>query len=412
MHIYILLVRIAALFGHKKARLLLAGQKAAKEVMTAYAAVPVSDTSGDQRPKTIWFHAASVGEFEQARPLIEKLAGSNKQSKITVTFFSPSGYEARKNYPLAEKVMYLPFATRKNAKRFLDTFRPDIAIFIKYDFWPAYLRELKKRDIPTYLVSGIFRKEQLFFRWYGWWYRKLLECFTMLFVQDEESAALLERLSVTDYGLRVMIAGDTRFDRVAAINNNQSSINNQHLSAFAVGKVIVAGSTWHPDEVLLARYIEEHEDVRLILVPHEIDEARLHDVFNTFQGRLVRFTEATDLNIRHVRVLVVDTMGMLSKLYRLGQAAYVGGGFGVGIHNTLEPAVYGMPVVFGHNYEHFREAKGLVACGAGLPVSNYAEFEAAMDKALSEHESLGAKATEYIQSELGATDKILNNLTI
>ena len=412
--IYFLFIRIAALFGHRKARLMVEGQKKTAALLDRCAVR--SETAGAAGSKIIWFHAASVGEFEQARPVIEHLTTNDKRqtTKIIVTFFSPSGYELRKNYALADKVMYLPFATRRNAKRFLNAVQPDMAIFVKYEFWPAYLRALRKRKIPTYLISGIFTPKQLFFRPWGVSYRRLLRCFTTLFVQDESSRELLSK-----YGFEnVVVAGDTRFDRVATVScQTADAVGSETASlldhfADSSANVIVAGSTWPADEALLAQYIETHEDVKLILVPHEIDEAHLHHIFQLFQGRFVRFTEATPLNIRHVRVLVVDTVGLLSKLYRYGQAAYVGGGFGVGIHNTLEPAVYGMPVLFGPNHERFREALGLKAAGAGFAVNNYASFEAAMDDALAHHEEYGQKAKAYIDSELGATDTILNNLTI
>lgn len=409
MHLYFLLIRIAALFGHRKAKLLVAGQRNAR--------ADLRENKAFEPGEWIWFHAASVGEFEQARPIIEKLRATDKNPnhKILVTFFSPSGYGLRKNYDLADKVMYLPFATRRNAKRFLDALQPKMAIFVKYEFWPAYLRQLHKRCIPTYLISGIFRPKQLFFRPWGGWYRRLLNHFSHLFVQDQASAALLQKIGLTN----VTVAGDTRFDRVKEIadRSKQIPVVEQFIKPSSNGiiqtpdsPVIVAGSTWVPDEMLLAQYLDEHEEVKLILVPHEIDKAHLHMVFQIFQGRYVRFTEATQVNLAHVRVLVIDTVGLLSSIYRYGQVAYVGGGFGVGIHNTLEPAVFGMPVLFGPNYQHFREAKGLAACGAGLPVKDYKTFAATMDMALDKHDELGLKAKEYISSELGATECIYNQI--
>ena len=372
-----------------------------------------SETAGADGRQTIWFHAASVGEFEQARPIIERLREQyNNSIQILVTFFSPSGYELRKDYPLADKVMYLPFATRRNAKRFLAAVQPTMAIFVKYEFWPAYLRELRKRNIPTYLISGIFTPKQLFFRPWGAGYRRLLRCFTTLFVQDESSRELLARYRFEN----VVVAGDTRFDRVVKVSGEAAATLGSQTAAllehFVAGqaKVLVAGSTWPADEALFAQYMAMHEDVKLILVPHEIDEAHMHRIFQLFKGRYVRFTEATPLNLRHVDVLVVDTVGLLSKLYRYGQVAYVGGGFGVGIHNTLEPAVYGMPVLFGPNHAHFREALGLLATGAGFAVKDYATFEAAIDNALTHHEEYGAKAKAYIASEVGATEKICGEI--
>ncbi len=398
------------------------GQKAAKEVL-AKSLEALTGTQGQAKSQVIWIHAASVGEFEQARPLIERIAKSEEvlsstpgqaksqqpkaNSRIIVTFFSPSGYEMRKDYALADQVMYLPFSTRRNARRFLDAIQPSIAIFAKYDFWPAYLRELSKRNIPTYLISGIFTPKQLFFKPWGGWYRKLLTYFTTLFVQDQDSQDLLAKYGITN----VVVAGDTRFDRVHEIAQKPKDIPVVEHFAGANQKVIVAGSTWPEDEAFLARYINEHEDVKLVLVPHEIDEEHLHTIFQLFKGRYVRFTEATPLNVMQVQTLVVDTMGLLSSIYRYGQAAYIGGGFGVGIHNTLEPAVFGMPVLFGPNYERFREAKGLIAAGAASSFETYKDFELKMDTALELHAEYGAKAKEYIQSELGATDKILKLIT-
>ena len=396
MWIYFLLIRIVALFGHKKARLLVQGQRETKTLLKTA-----------EWKHSIWFHAASVGEFEQARPIIERLRNNtNEQRPVIVTFFSPSGYEMRKNYPLADKVMYLPFATRRNAKRFLKAVQPDIAIFAKYDFWPAYLRELSKRNIPTYLISGIFSPKQLFFKPWGAWYRRLLTRFTTLFVQDKDSQDLLAKYGINN----VIVAGDTRFDRVAEIAKKPKDIPVVAHFVGVADKVIIAGSTWPQDEEFLAQYIAGHEDVKLVLVPHEIDEAHMHSIFQLFKGRYVRFTEATPLNLLQVQTLVVDTMGLLSSIYQYGHLAYIGGGFGVGIHNTLEPAVYGMPVLFGPNYGRFREANGLIEAGAASSFRTYKDFELKMDTALENHAEYGAKARAYIQSELGATDKIIQEI--
>lgn len=406
IRVYFWIIRLAALFGHAKARKMAEGQKTIWEDCSR-----MNETDG-----WIWFHAASVGEFEQARPIIEKLKEKKPQCKILLTFFSPSGYEMRKNYDKADKVLYLPFATRGNVKRFLDCVRPQMALFVKYEFWPAYLKELRQRNIPTYLLSAIFRPNQLFFKPWGGEYRRLLHCFTRLYVQDEESRTLLARYGITD----AEVVGDTRFDRVTAIAATAKDIpvvheficehDNMLLHGASCPKVIVAGSTWPPDEALLAQYMEERPDVKVVLVPHEIDEEHLHQIFQLFKGRFVRFSEATNKSVASVRLLLVDTMGLLSSIYRYGQVGYIGGGFGVGIHNTLEPAVYGMPVIFGPNYHKFREAKGLIAAGAAQSVKNYHEFAAAMDNALERHESMGQCAKTYIQSELGATEKIYNEI--
>ena len=399
MFIYFLFIRLAALFGHRKARLMVEGQKDIRLAM--------SDERLAAFKGAIWIHVSSVGEFEQARPLIERLNENGERLKIVLTFFSPSGYELRKNYDKVDAVYYLPFATRRNAKRFLDALQPSKAIFVKYEFWPAYLRELKKRNISTYNISAIFRENQLFFRPWGKWYLNLLRCFTHIFVQDGPSRALLAKHGITN----VSITGDTRFDRVKAVMENGLGANNERLAPiphFTAGceQVIVAGSTWPKDEELLVRYLNEHPSTKLVLVPHEIDEEHLHFIFNLFQGRFVRYSRATQTSLIHANVLVIDTIGLLSSIYRFGQVAYIGGGFGVGIHNTIEAAVYGVPVIFGPNYLHFREAKGLIAAGGARSIRNYEELEAALTTALEQHETIGAKSAEYVASELGATEKI------
>ena len=369
----------------------------------------------------VWFHAASVGEFEQARPIIERLREEHPEQKIVLTFFSPSGYEMRKNYDKVDKVLYLPFATRRNASRFVAALEPKMAIFVKYEFWPAYLKELYEKHVPTYSISAIFRPNQLFFKPYGKWYLKLLTYFERLFVQDETSARLLQEHGIA----QVTIAGDTRFDRVYAIAYSDpkqvaADPRIELVKAF-VGdskQVIVAGSTWPPDEKLFARYINTHPDVKLILVPHEVTDQHLQFIYNEFEGRRCLYTDleqvlyGRDATTAYLgpRTLVVNTMGLLSKLYRLGQVAYIGGGFGVGIHNTLEAAVYGIPVLFGPNYHHFREAIGLIEHGGGFSVDNYEAFEAAMDWSLENYRTQGAKALEYVRSELGATEIIYNRL--
>lgn len=374
----------------------------------------------------VWIHAASVGEFEQARTLIEKLKIKNEALKIVVTFFSPSGYEARKNYNQVDAVLYLPFATRRKAKRFLDALQPSMAIFVKYEFWPAYLKELKKRAIPTYSISAIFRPTQRFFRWYGHASLNLLKCFTHIYVQDEASRRLLAEHGIHDCS----VAGDTRFDRVAQVMSERvNDVTNDRLTPIAqfvqgCERVIIAGSTWPKDEVLLAKYISNNERLtangqpKLILVPHELNEEHLRMIFNLFQGRFVRYSAVSEMSnavsrrniLQRANVLLIDTMGMLSSIYRFGHVAYIGGGFGAGIHNTIEAAVYGVPVVFGPNYHHFREAQGLIDAGAARSIKTYSELEAALDTALEQYDTIGAKAAEYVQSELGATDKIYKEL--
>ena len=404
------------LFGYKT-RALFRGQRATLDAEHK----PILEANRG----AVWIHAASVGEFEQARPLIERLKANGERRKVVVTFFSPSGYEARKNYPHADAVLYLPFATRRKAKQFLEALQPSLAIFVKYEFWPAYLRELKKRGIPTYSISAIFRPTQRFFHWYGKGALKLLHCFTHIFVQDEASRRLLAEHGVHECS----VAGDTRFDRVNEVLAATRERKDARLLPIAqfvenAPQVVVAGSTWPEDEVLLEEYIEdcrlknEECGVKLILVPHEINEEHLHDIFQRFKGRFVKYSDISAMPsnlsrvniLRRAQVMVIDTIGLLSSIYQFGQVAYIGGGFGEGIHNTIEAAVYGVPVVFGPNYHHFREAQGLIDAGAGRSIKNYAELEAAFTTALEQHETIGAKAAEYVQSELGATDKIYNKL--
>lgn len=406
MGIYFLLIRIAALLGHRKAKLMVEGQKTALET--------IGRLKGQN---VIWFHAASVGEFEQARPIIEKLKTSTTtptSTKVLLTFFSPSGYEMRKNYDKADVVAYMPFATRRNARRMLDGVTIKKAIFVKYEFWPAYLKELKRRGIETYSISAIFLKSQFFFRPWGRPYRKLLKCFTHIFVQDEPSRELLSQHHIH----QVTVAGDTRFDRVNAIANSSKEIDivkqwcEQPASAAETSKptIIVAGSTWPADEELFARYLFERTNIKLVLVPHEIHEEHLHQIFQLFQGRYTRYTQANEKNLFASRLLVVDAMGLLSSIYRYADVAYIGGGFGVGIHNTLEAAVYGIPVLFGNNYHRFREANGLIAAGASRSVKNYREFAEAMDYAIANAEDMGQKARAYVESELGATERIMKEI--
>lgn len=401
MNIYFWILRLAALLGHKKARKLVKGQARALAELREWAAT----LGGSQ---VLWFHAASVGEFEQARPIIERLHSELPFRKVLLTFFSPSGYELRKNYPLVDKVTYLPFATRRNARKMLEILPLEAAVMVKYEFWPAYLKALKAKHIPTYLISAIFRPGQLFFLPWGKMYLKLLHAFEHIFVQDQSSSDLLQRYGVKE----VTVAGDTRFDRVMEVRKQAKDL--PVVDGFVAGapRVIVAGSTWQRDEQYLARYMAEREDVKLVLVPHEIDSAHLHEIFQYFEGRYVRYTEATPQNVNKCRVLLVDTIGVLSSIYRYGHVAYIGGGFGVSIHNTLEAAVYGMPVVFGPTWKKFREAHGLLAAGAAITVKNYREFADALDRAFDNQSIMGQRANDYVQSECGATDKILKQLNL
>lgn len=401
MFVYFWILRLAALLGHSKARKLVRGQQRSLSDLEQWAAT----LNGE---KVLWVHAASVGEFEQARPIIERLRRELPFRKILLTFFSPSGYELRKDYSMVDKVVYLPFATRRNAKRMVELLPLDAAVMVKYEFWPAYLEALHSHHVPTYLISAIFRSSQLFFCPFGKGYRRLLHVFDRIFVQDAASAALLREYGVN----QVEVAGDTRFDRVVEVRKQAQDL--PVVERFVAGSdcVIVAGSTWLKDEQLLARYISDRTDVKLVLVPHEIDNDHLHEIFQLLEGRYVRYTEATAERMDNCRVLLVDTIGVLSSIYRYGNVAYVGGGFGVGIHNTLEAAVYGMPVVFGPNWEKFREARGLIEAGAAVSVKNYRELAVALDRAIAEQEAMGQKANDYVQGERGATNRILKHLNL
>lgn len=399
MKLYFWILRLAALLGHRKAKKLVAGQDTSLAELKAWRA-----TTFDA--PVLWIHVASVGEFEQARPIIERLHDELPFRKILLTFFSPSGYEMRKDYPLVDKVLYLPFATTDNAKKWLEILQPEMAVFVKYEFWPAYLKALKKNGVPTYLISAIFRPGQLFFLPWGYSYRQLLHCFEHIYVQDSASMELLQKYGVE----KVTVAGDTRFDRVVAVKRAAKELPVVASMAAGCERVLVAGSTWPHEEEMLARYVAEHEDVRLVLVPHEIHEEHMRQIFQYFEGRYVRYSEATPVSMQTCKVLVVDTIGLLSSIYRYGNVAYIGGGFGVGIHNTLEAAVYGIPVVFGPNWEKFREARGLLDAGAAISVKNYKEMAAALDKAFAEQEEMGQRAAAYVKDECGATGKIYGEI--
>lgn len=389
-------VRLAALFN-RKARMLSCGEKQALDHIASRI---------ENGERYIWFHAASVGEFEQGRPIMEKIKQEHPQCKIILTFFSPSGYELRKNYAGADIVSYLPFATKKKVRKFLDLVNPVKAVFIKYEFWPNYLSELKRRHIPTYIIAAIFRRNQIFFKWYGAAYRRCLYTFEHLFVQDEESRKLLAKYKIND----VTVCGDPRFDRVCAIA--QEAKNLPIIEQFTYGApTLIAGSTWPVDEDMLIRYVKENNYAcKLVLVPHETDKRHLHHIYQALRGRYVRYTEATPRNVEMANCLVVDTVGILSSIYRYGTVAYIGGGFGVGIHNTLEAAVYGMPVVFGPNYHKFREARQLIECRGGFSVKNYKTLKKTLDEAFEHSKEYGENAKNYVQGNKGATDVIYNRI--
>ncbi len=373
--------------------------------------------SGPGRPtagkKTIWMHCASLGEFEQGRPLLESLRLADPGCRIVLSFFSPSGYEARKNYDGADHVFYLPLDSRGHARRFIDLVNPGLVLWVKYDYWYYYLAELKKRNIPTLLVSGVFRPDQPFFRWYGRLHRYMLECFTHLFVQTEASKKLLETLGLTE---NVSVSGDTRFDRVIGIAESSESL--PLIEAFCrTNPVIIAGSTWEEDEEELDHYANTHPEIRMIIAPHEIGEERLREVERLFRY-CIRYSDwaggpgraGQGPGGREPNVLIIDNIGMLSRLYQYATIAYVGGGFGDdGVHNVLEAAVYGKPVIFGPVIEKYIEAVELTECGGGIVIDSALEAESVFNRLLNDPEEYRQTADasrSYVYAKKGATAKI------
>ena len=399
IYLYVSAVRVAALFNKKVARMV-AGEA------EAFAMLERQRTDG---ARWLWFHAASLGEFEQGRPLMEEIRQRYPDWKILLTFFSPSGYEVRKDYKGADLVCYLPLDTPRNVHRFLKAARPSMAFFIKYEFWKNYLTELRRQGIPAYSVCSIFREQQLFFRWYGGFYRDVLKCFTHLYVQNEESRQLLQRIGVTD----VTVAGDTRFDRVVEICRQAKDL--PLVERFKGGNdcTLVAGSSWAPDEDLFIPYFNRHPGMKLVIAPHVIDESHITEIISKLARPFVRYSQATEESIRRADCLIIDCFGLLSSIYRYGEVAYIGGGFGVSIHNTLEAAVYGIPVVFGPNNRKFMEAQGLKSCQGGFEISGKADFERLMDRFFSDYGFLdksGKKAGNYVRDHTGALQKMLHGL--
>ncbi|EJW99428.1 3-deoxy-D-manno-octulosonic-acid transferase [gut metagenome] len=355
----------------------------------------------------IWFHAASLGEFEQGRPLIEEIRSTYPNYKILLTFFSPSGYEVRKNYRGADIVCYLPFDKPRNVKKFLDIASPCMAFFIKYEFWKNYLDELHKRRIPVYSVSSIFRREQVFFKWYGGIYRRVLGNFDHLFVQNEASKRYLSKIGIN----RVTVVGDTRFDRVLQIRQEAKELPLVERFKGSNRFTFVAGSSWAPDEDLFLEYFNHHPEMKLIIAPHVIDENHLVEIIGKLKRPYVRYTRADEKNVQKADCLIIDCFGLLSSIYRYGEISYIGGGFGVGIHNTLEAAVYGIPVVFGPKYQKFMEAVQLIDAKGAYAIANYAELESLLERFRTDENFLsetGIRAGEYVTGNAGATAKIMS----
>jgi len=388
---YGILIFVASLFN-EKAKLLCNGQHNAFKLLKEKV---------DPNAHYVWFHAASLGEFEQGRPVMEQLKRDQPDVKILLTFFSPSGYQVRKNYPGADIVSYLPLDIPGNAWYFVNMIKPSKAIFIKYEFWPNYLMALKDAKVPVYSISAIFRPEQVFFKSYGKWYMNLLRTFEHIFVQDNISLILLERYQIKN----ASVCGDTRFDRVYDLFTQAKQLPLIEEFVKNTPNVIVAGSTWPKDEEILVRYLKLHPETKLILVPHEVHSSHIAGISGMLDGKFIRYSEATPENVKTTNCLVVDIIGILSSIYRYANVAYIGGGFGVGIHNTLEAAVYGIPVVFGPNYMKFREARELIAVGGAFSISDYSFLETKIDLLLKDNEA-GKIAGEYVKQNTGATEKI------
>lgn len=434
IYIYLIGVAIGSLFN-KKIKKMWRGEREAVDLLKEKV---------DPTAKYVWFHAASLGEFEQGRPLIEQLRATHPEYKILLTFFSPSGYEVRKNYEGADIVCYLPLDTIRNARRFLRAVHPVMAFFIKYEFWYNYLHILRHRGVPVYSVSSIFRPGQVFFKWYGRNYAKVLHCITHFFVQNEVSLQLLKGIGIDE----ATVVGDTRFDRVLQIKeqskelpiveafkgiNGKGDTCKEELSEDACNddlsedackrdlsengckgcKVFVAGSSWQPDEDIFIRFFNDHPDWKLIIAPHVIGEDHLAYILDKLQMKTVRYTQATEQSAAEARCLIIDCFGLLSTIYRYGEIAYVGGGFGVGIHNVPEAAVWGVPVLFGPNNKRFQEAQDLLACKGSFEVTDYDSFNTIISRLISDDKfrhQCGEASANYVKSRSGATDIIMKSV--
>ena len=375
MYLYLIGVAVYSLFD-KKVRKMWRGEREAFDVLKA---------NVDPDARYVWFHAASLGEFEQGRPLMEHLRKNHPEYKILLTFFSPSGYEVRKNYEGADIICYLPLDTRINAHRFLKLVSPEMAFFIKYEFWYNYLHILKRRGVPVYSVSSIFRRDQVFFHWYGHEYAMVLRCFTHFFVQNETSVNLLRSLGISC----ATVVGDTRFDRVLQIKEAAKQL--PIVEAFKAGRqVFVAGSSWPPDEDVFIPFFNQHPEWKIIIAPHVIGDEHLRQILSKLKRKTVLYTDTTPEEAAGADCLVINCFGLLSSIYRYGEVAYVGGGFGVGIHNVLEAAVWGMPVIFGPNNKNFQEALGLLAAGGGFEINDDEDFFKSMNQLISDRQMLNS----------------------
>lgn len=407
IYLYALLVRLVAALGHRKARAMVHGQRNTWRILREKI---------DPTARYVWFHAASLGEFEQGLPLIERLRREQPSRKILLTFFSPSGYEVRKDYKGADVVCYLPFDSPTAARRFIKWARPEMAFFIKYEFWRNYIDVLSKKSIPVYSVSSIFRPGQIFFRWYGRKYARCLRRISHFFVQNERSVELLRTIGVQD---NVTIVGDTRFDRVIDIRNNARPLplveqfTRAKEDSNAAPFVLVAGSSWQPDEDILLDYVNRHPDLRLVIAPHVVNDAHIQEIEQKLTTPALRYSQATLENVDDYRVLIIDGYGLLSSIYRYATVAYVGGGFGVGIHNVPEAAVYGIPVIIGPNHQRFAEAMALIANGGCKSIEKAEDFSTIMDDFLENPAHIaqaGSAAGDYIHQNAGATPVIYQHV--
>ncbi len=400
VHLAGFFLKITALFSPKM-KLFVDGRKVV---------FPVLEQKIKPTDKTIWFHAASLGEYEQGLPVIEKIKEQFPLHKIVVTFFSPSGYEVRKNNTVADVTVYLPLDTKKNAQQFLKLIHPDLVFFIKYEYWPNYLFELKKSNTKTYLISGILRKNQLFFKWYGGFYREALDAFTYFFVQNETSKKLLLQLGKTN----VAVSGDTRFDRVGSILEKDNSLD--FISDFKDNTLtIVVGSSWPKDEDLLVNFINSNTfNIKFIIAPHNIKEEQIRNLKNSITKKTVLFSEKQGKQLADFDVFIIDTIGILTKIYSYADIAYVGGGFGnPGVHNVLEPATFGVPIIIGPNYSHFAEATALVNMDACVSVTNQKELNEALENLIRNDDirnEKGHMCSTFVKMNKGATAIILKNI--
>jgi len=401
IRVYFSLIVIFSLFNNK-AKLWLKGRRGLFNYI---------QSKIHSKEKIVWFHCASLGEFEQGRPVIEEFKSKFSDYKIILTFFSPSGYELRKNYQIADYIFYLPIDLKKNARKFIELINPQMVFFVKYEFWYYYIKTLHEKNIPLYMISANFRRKQLFFRWYGGWYRGMLKYFTHLFVQEENSKKLLSSIGITN----VSICGDTRFDRVYSISKQSKSL--ALIESFKKRRLtLIAGSTWEKDEKILIKYINSSSnDWQYIIVRHEIQPEHIRKIIKSINKRSLKFSDANKQNIEDARVLIIDSVGLLASIYKDGDVAYIGGGFGKGIHNILEAATFGIPVIFGPKYQKFREAKELIKQKGAFSVSNFSELKSKLDEFVFDKDMLrksGEISQKYVIFNLGATRKIINGIRI